>query len=260
VSTWQFNFKFDVSKDKILAEAKDMLSTAGISLDEHAKRGIDTEIFAEYLIASGLVLNEEIKWICFHGGFDFGYLIKMLIGEKLPDEDMGFQEVLLKYFPSFYDVKHMIKDIESLKKVGLSKLANELQVKRIGTPHQGGSDSLLTLSTYFKIKESYLKNTPESKYTNILFGLRSSDDEYSESAWSSYYMGDYTTMMMNNFTRPNSMHMMGNFYPTTNDAQFYPSMPMHNYMGYNNNNQGFMMDNSAKIKKFNSANKAKTQY
>ena len=74
-------------------------------------------------------MNEDIKWITFHGGFDFAYLIKMLNGQNLPKDDNGFYNLLKIYFPQFYDVKYMVKDIDSLKAGGLSKLASDLNVR-----------------------------------------------------------------------------------------------------------------------------------
>jgi CCR4-NOT transcription complex subunit 7/8 len=76
-----------------------------------------------------LALNDDIKWISFHGGFDFAYLIKMLNGAPLPDTDTNFYKVLNTYFPQFYDIKYMVKDIDTLKQAGLSKLATDLAVK-----------------------------------------------------------------------------------------------------------------------------------
>ena len=79
----------------------------------------------------GLILNEDVKWISFHGGFDFAYLLRMLTGLSLPDDDASFYNILNTYFPSFYDIKHMTKEIENLKSGGLSKLASDLNVTQI---------------------------------------------------------------------------------------------------------------------------------
>jgi len=73
-------------------------------------------------------LNDDIKWVTFHGGFDFGYLIRMLSGQDLPEDDMGFCNLLNIFFPSFFDIKFMLKDIESLKSGSLSKIASDLRV------------------------------------------------------------------------------------------------------------------------------------
>jgi CCR4-NOT transcription complex subunit 7/8 len=103
-------------------------------------KGISPQLFAEYLISSGiylnynsknaigLVLNDNIKWISFHGGFDFAYLIKMLNGQELPENDSSFYKILNTYFPQFYDVKCMVKDVDGLKQGGLNKLASDLNV------------------------------------------------------------------------------------------------------------------------------------
>ena len=61
-------------------------------------------------------------------GFDFGYLIKMLVCSPLPDDDSGFYKVLNAYFPTYFDVKYLIHDLESIKMGGLSKLAADLHV------------------------------------------------------------------------------------------------------------------------------------
>ncbi len=80
------------------------------------------------VLYSGLALNDDIKWISFHGGFDFAYLLKLLNGSHLPEKDTLFYKTLQPYFPQFYDLKYMVKDIENLKGGGLSKLASDLNV------------------------------------------------------------------------------------------------------------------------------------
>lgn len=174
VCTWQFNLHFDINNDQIAVDAYNLLVESGINFPEHQKRGIDPNVFAEYFIASGLVLTDNVKWICFHGGFDFGYLIRLLTGDKLPDDEKEFHKLLVMYFPTFYDVKSMVRDVDWLKNKGLSKLGQELKLKRIGVQHQAGSDSLLTLSAYFKLRESTLKEIPERKFVNKLHSLQDS--------------------------------------------------------------------------------------
>eukprot|EP00479_Gromia_sphaerica_P001455 TRINITY_DN11647_c0_g1_i1.p2 TRINITY_DN11647_c0_g1~~TRINITY_DN11647_c0_g1_i1.p2 ORF type:complete len:59 (-),score=1.41 TRINITY_DN11647_c0_g1_i1:220-396(-) len=55
----------------------------------------------------GLVLNDDITWISFHGSYDFGYLTKVLQCLPLPDSEIEFYSLLKLYFPHLYDVKKM---------------------------------------------------------------------------------------------------------------------------------------------------------
>ena len=50
------------------------------NFDKHKTDGIPQALFAEYLITSGLVMNKKNHWITFHGGVDFGYILKQLMG------------------------------------------------------------------------------------------------------------------------------------------------------------------------------------
>lgn len=59
-----------------------MLEKAGINFEVLGQRGIDPNDFIDRIFDSGtckfklgLILNDDLKWIVFHGGFDFGYLI-----------------------------------------------------------------------------------------------------------------------------------------------------------------------------------------
>ena len=47
-------------------------------------------MLAEYLITSGVCLNPKIHWITFHGGVDFGYLLRVLLGHDLPNDENAF--------------------------------------------------------------------------------------------------------------------------------------------------------------------------
>jgi len=263
VTTWQFNFKFDCTKDEHAKDAIELLSNSGIKFDKHASKGISPQVFAEYLISSGLALNEDIKWISFHGGFDFAYLLKMLHGQNLPENDTNFYKILNPYFPQLYDLKHMVKDIESLKGGGLSKLASELSVKRIGPQHQAGSDSLLTLSTYFKLRDTYLKSMPEQKYANVLFGIGGDYDEPSDYVFQNYLAPDYYYVMYNGYGMNNMNPMMNNNYYPQNDGMYNNISNGHYNMNYNvvyNNYGGGMpfIDQNQKNKKYDFMGKAKS--
>ena len=153
VCTWQFNFKFDISKEKIVNQSADLLKKAGVQFDRLKSEGIDHLDFAEYFEASGFVYNKDVKWVVFHGSSDFAYLLRLVSNIVLPDTIEEFYKEMKKYFPNVYDLKYIIKDVPSLKDVGLAKLSYDLRCNRIGPQHQAGSDSLLTLCCYFKMLE-----------------------------------------------------------------------------------------------------------
>lgn len=45
-----------------------------------------------------------MQYVCF-SGYDFGYLLKLLTDQNLPQEESEFFELLRIYFPTVYDVK-----------------------------------------------------------------------------------------------------------------------------------------------------------
>ncbi|GJN03626.1 hypothetical protein PR202_ga21092 [Eleusine coracana subsp. coracana] len=169
---WQFNFRgFDPLTDPSNADSIDLLRRSGIDFDRFAAEGADTNRFAELMMSSGVVLNHDVQWITFHSGHDFGYLLRLLTGMNMPDTLEGFLELTKIFFPVLYDVKHIMKYCgEGGLYGGLSKLAEQLKVERVGTGHQAGSDSLLTLQCFNKLKELYLKDSVK-KYAGVLFGL-----------------------------------------------------------------------------------------
>jgi len=169
--TWQFNFKFSLSEDMYAQDSIDLLAKSGIEFKEHDSKGIDVNDFGEILMTSGIVLNEDIKWISFHSGYDYGYLLKVLTCQALPKQEGQFFDLLHTYFPCVYDIKYLMKSCENLKG-GLQKVAEQLQVERIGPQHQAGSDSLLTAATFFKMRHVFFENKiDDEKYMGVLFGL-----------------------------------------------------------------------------------------
>lgn len=171
VTTWQFNFKFSISKDMYAPESIDLLQKSGLDFQRHEEMGILPYDFAELLITSGLVLAPEAKWISFHSGYDFGYLVRLLTAMSLPTSEEQFFEWLRTWFPYCYDIKFMMRASKSLKG-GLQEVADDLGVTRIGTSHQAGSDSLLTASTFFRMRELHFNNQiDDTEYNCKLYGL-----------------------------------------------------------------------------------------
>lgn len=167
---WQFNFKdFNDKSDLHAVDSIELLRRCGIDFRKNREKGIDSRTFSKLLMSSGLVLNENMHYICFHGGYDFGYLLKILTGKKLPALQEEFYSELYTYFGLIYDVKYMMKFSINLYG-GLEKLARSLKVKRFGASHQAGSDSLLTSSTFQKLKDTFFNGSTE-EYSGVLYGL-----------------------------------------------------------------------------------------
>lgn len=179
---WQFNFRFDVDTEKSAKSSMNVLREAGINFEKHKNEGIDHNTFSEYFITSGLIFNEDVTWICFHGAFDFGYMYKTIANSLLPDHENMFLAYIENYFPKMYDIKYMKHEFDELKG-GLSRLGDCLMIERIGPQHQAGSDSLLTGLAFFKLKEQYFPTIDiEPEFNNVLFGLGKSinDEAYLE--------------------------------------------------------------------------------
>lgn len=168
----------------------------------------------------------QVKWITFHSGYDFGYLLKVLTCQPLPPTEEEFFELLKVswraaclthlraagmllaccisfflgmwafmccgpaclgmswlnaklccslplqiYFPTVYDIKYLMKFCDNLHG-GLNKLAEVLEVARIGPQHQAGSDSLLTSAAFTKLAHDHFKGFEAlAVHQGVLFGL-----------------------------------------------------------------------------------------
>ncbi|THU44401.1 hypothetical protein C4D60_Mb02t07000 [Musa balbisiana] len=100
--------------------------------------------------ASGVVLNDSIHW------------------EAAGDPER-FLDLLHVFFPVVYDIKRVIHLNNNLYG-GLNKVAEKLEVERVGTCHQAGSDSLLTARAFMKMRGHRFVGSME-KYVGLLFGL-----------------------------------------------------------------------------------------
>eukprot|EP01137_Pigoraptor_chileana_P035795 Opistho-2@30389 len=169
--TWQFNFKFSLTEDMYAQDSIDLLTRSGINFKRFEQDGVDVQHFAELLIPSGVVLNESVRWISFHSGYDFAYLLKVLTCQPLPSEENEFFDLLRLYFPCLYDIKYLMKSCKTLKG-GLQEVADDLEVERVGPQHQAGSDSMLTCFAFFKMRQVFFEERiDDSKYLGHLYGL-----------------------------------------------------------------------------------------
>lgn len=97
--------------------------------------------------------------------------MKILTCEPLPKEEVDFFDLMKTYFPCVYDIKYLMKSCETLKG-GLQKVAEALNITRIGPQHQAGSDSLLTGHTFFKMRSVFFEDDiDDDKFMGCLYGL-----------------------------------------------------------------------------------------
>eukprot|EP00993_Chasmostoma_nieuportense_P002983 NODE_3735_length_911_cov_23.623724_g3583_i0.p1 GENE.NODE_3735_length_911_cov_23.623724_g3583_i0~~NODE_3735_length_911_cov_23.623724_g3583_i0.p1 ORF type:complete len:283 (+),score=91.80 NODE_3735_length_911_cov_23.623724_g3583_i0:27-851(+) len=174
VSTWQFHFHFDLDTDMHAPDSIEFLERAGVDFDRHSAEGIDLAAFGELMISSGLVLNEQVRWVAFHAGSDFGYLLKALTSSELPEEEELFFDLLKCWFGRICDLKVLLKGFHVDHRAGLSQIASDFQVQRVGPAHQAGSDALLTSALFFTILPQLHTADP---YTNVLYGLGADEGE-----------------------------------------------------------------------------------
>eukprot|EP00796_Vickermania_ingenoplastis_P008553 gene8553-5999_t len=170
-STWQFNFSFNIQKDTYATDSIQLLMQGGIMFDYFEAYGIDVNHFASLLISSGLVRNPEVKWLTFHAGYDFAYLTRALFNAELPEQEEEFLRSFHMLFPYAFDLKYLLRQTDYSHSSGLDCLASSLKVKRFGSAHQAGSDSLLTGHCYFKLLREYFKNAEPKHGNGILYGL-----------------------------------------------------------------------------------------
>ncbi|KAH6624586.1 ribonuclease H-like domain-containing protein [Chaetomium sp. MPI-SDFR-AT-0129] len=189
---WQFNFKFSLKDDMYNQTSIESLQQAGIDFAMLERDGIDPHEFASLLIPSGLVCFDEVRWISFHGGYDFGYLTKLLVCRPLPCDEVEFDQNMKRYFPSTYDVKHLMKHAIKLhnsgmltptdptaieimqkfeQKSGLEHIAETLKLKRVGSAHQAGSDSLLTGRVFFELRKRIFNGDISDEHLGKVWGL-----------------------------------------------------------------------------------------
>jgi CCR4-NOT transcription complex subunit 7/8 len=201
---------------------------AGIDFKLFFERGIEIDYFGENFTTSGLVLNDKIKWVTFHGSYDFAYLLRVLSNQYLPDDEVPFNELLSLYFPNFYDVRHLIRNATWLKG-SLSRISNDLDIRRIGSTHQAGSDSLVTSKVFFKMAQHFNEHINLELDRNKLFGfVYKMYDDYEFNNYN--YPGFYLQNGINkNKNMPGMMYFPQNSFNSFNNNGAMNPMFMNNY-------------------------------
>ncbi|KAL8504013.1 hypothetical protein ACS0TY_022662 [Phlomoides rotata] len=153
---WQFNFcDFDPECDPHDVKSIAFLKNRGIDFVKNRVMGIDSRTFALKINAYVLGPRSGLTWVTFHGIYDYGYLIKILTGKQLPCTYDGFRMLVHTYFGFLnYDSKAMAKELRLYG--GLEKIAKTLNLDRVaGESHQAGSDSLLTMHIFLKLRKQF---------------------------------------------------------------------------------------------------------
>jgi len=271
VATWQFNLKFDLNKDEYSQESITLLTNSGINFSNLENRGIPHDVFGEYMITSGLILNEDINWISFHGIYDFAYFLKIVTNQVLPETDISFIETLKMYFQNYYDIRYMVRFNDNFRG-SLNRLGQELNVTRIGLQHQAGSDSLITSEIFFKLKREYFSEESIKNDKDILFsftqGYEDSDlYNYSNSnnIYQTYKMnsnsnGNSVNYDYSTFYQQNLLNMQNLQYNYLRNSSYYQNIPSYfPYNNYNKLNLQYQLNNSM-INSTNLSEETKKKY
>jgi hypothetical protein len=179
-------------------------------------------------------------------------LLSNLIGNSLPENEKDFTQLLGLFFPNHYDIKILVKDKNNLKG-SLNKLANYLNVQREGKIHQAGSDSLVTIYSFWKlIKNGFMTKEELNEGKNILYGILKGKDNKETINYMKLNLGKNSNFFANknninmninrnncNFNNTNYLPFRNNIY-NVNMNYFCPQM----MNLYNNGFNGMQMMNN----------------
>ncbi|ONK70532.1 uncharacterized protein A4U43_C05F34690 [Asparagus officinalis] len=169
--SWEVNFReFDPAADPHESSVQ-LLLDSGMDFDENKRDGACASCFARSFYRRVLLpYRHRIKWITFHGLYDVGYAVKLLMGRPLPEGRRRFLCRVQNVLGSVYDVKYMMACRGFNQRMGLVKLAEELDVVGAaeGRNHQAGYDSLITALSFLKLRRDGMV---EDKAAGIFYGL-----------------------------------------------------------------------------------------
>lgn len=187
--TWVFNFRFNLTEDMFSEPSIQLLESSGVEFEKNREMGIDLDTFGAVLTTSGLVFSDEVNWLSFHSGYDFGYLVKLLTSNGLPQDQAGFFDVVKTFFPRLWDIKFLLRHAQRLNSLGrlnpeasriigdlgqrsgLQDLADILGCLRIGPAHTGGSDAWLTGSVFWALRNKIFNKDLSEELADQIYGL-----------------------------------------------------------------------------------------
>lgn len=161
--TFQFNFHFDETCDNFNQSSLDLLKRSGLNFGNHKRFGISEQAFATAFEKTGLLRNDKIVWLCFHGSFDLAYLVRIFSRDDLRARFL-FDIMLKHLFPFVIDLKCLANEVGRIG--GLEHLSKSLNVKRDGKAHTAGSDAILTGDTFYALLKSSVES--RDKYWSLI--------------------------------------------------------------------------------------------
>ncbi|CAH01890.1 CCR4-NOT core DEDD family RNase subunit POP2 [Kluyveromyces lactis] len=198
-STWQFNFHFDVTKETVNSESLELLKKSGVILERHQQNGVDFDEFAQLMMDSGLLLNDEVTWISYHAAYDYGFLINRLMNTNMPNNKEDFEWWVQKYIPTSYDLNlinklvhevtqqhphppplHLLQSQQQQQQNQQQQYTLELLADELGIPifplfSSAAGQSLLALLAYTQLGKLSLyklrNGTDFSYYKNLIYGI-----------------------------------------------------------------------------------------
>lgn len=241
--TWTFNFDFSLDHDMYSQDSIDMLKKAGVDFEKTAEMGINPMEFGSLLTTSGLVLSEDVNWLSFHSGYDFGYLVKIMSQQQLPNREEEYLEIVRRWFPRIYDIKFLFRQIQDKarrgvlgqtasnfvqslgQKSGLQDIADELGCIREGKPHTAGSDAWLTGMVFWSIRQKLFDDNVPEELVGQIWGLNGIGPPAS-SASQAAMAGQHTPS-----TNGAKLHHETGMTPSNYHRAEQPSTPQNNHSG-----------------------------
>ena len=188
-STWQFNLEFDIGKEMISGESLDLLRKSAINPEMHKTNGVKKFEFAQLMIDSGLLMDENVTWITYHAAYDLGFFIHILLNDIMPNNRKDFDSWVHEYMPSLFDLNLLYKIIRGYKypppqnnsqqplpmEVSLANLASDIGLPRFPVFNTVGGQSLLMLLSFCQLNKMFMHTFPDGSdfdtIKNVIYGI-----------------------------------------------------------------------------------------